>query len=203
MNMFKKKTWLAGFAVVAIAISYLYAATYQQRFVLRGTEVWRVDDDGSLENNSSITTVGPIKYGNSETGSSTTLPTNSTASQFSNWVPVYNPTGSSIPVGTVLIASNTGIGYVNSAAATIDITGIVGIAAEAISATSNGWMIPRGGGYAVALTTGTIAIGDVLVTSGTVAGRLGVDNTPTTGADVAIAMEAGDAAGDSIVVIMR
>ena len=146
---------------------------------------------------------GPFAHGDSSTTSSITLPTTTTGASFSHQVPVYNPTASTLPQGTALISSNTGAGYVNITGTTIDLTGVIGVAAADIAATSKGWMIPVGGGYAIVLTTGTVAVGDVLVTSGTVAGRLGTDNTPTTGAEVAVAMTAGVAAGSSILAIMK
>lgn len=146
---------------------------------------------------------GALAFGDSATTSSITLPTTTTGSSFALQVPVYNPTASTIPQGTALISSNTGAGYVNVAPATIDVTNVIGVAAADITATSKGFMVSRGCGYAIVLTTGTVAVGDVLITSGTVAGRLGTDNTPTTGADVAVAMTAGSAGGSAILAIMR
>lgn len=195
------KKFILSSAVVLSFLAVVYAAdTVIIRYLHRGTsnQAFRLQSDGSV---AKLTLDGPVLSGDSDT--SPTLPTSATASYYANWVPVYNPLSSSIAAGTVLVSSNTGIGYVRPAGATIDLTGVVGVAAETIGAASKGWMVPRGGGYAMALTTGTIAIGDVLITSGTVAGRLGPDSTPTTGADIAVAMEAGDAAGDSIVVLMR
>ena len=187
----------------------LYAVHTVDRKVVDGTEIYELLSDGSIELAGYLQLAGsfisddPFKHGSNGTASSVTLPTAVTGSNFADWVPCYNPTSSAIPVGSVLVASNTGVAYVNISPATIDLTGVVGVAAAEIPATSNGWMVPRGGGYVVVKTTGTVAIGDVLITSGTVAGRLGVDNTPTTGADVAIAMDAGTAAGDDILAIMR
>jgi hypothetical protein len=77
--------------------------------------------------------------------------------------------------------------------ATLDFTGWVGIAAAAASTGSvvnvydSGWVLAR--------TTGTVVAGDVLVTTGSVAGYLWRDTTPTTGADVGVAMGPGNAAG--------
>lgn len=152
---------------------------------------------------SRLTVNGPVSFGNAISTASITLPSATTGSRFSTWVPVYNPTASTLAAGTVLIASNTGAGYVNISPATIDVTNVVGVAATDIPTLTKGFMVPRGGGYAVVLTTGTITVGDVLVTSGTLAGRFGFDNTPTTGADVGIAMTAGAAAGDSVLAILQ
>lgn len=133
---------------------------------------------------------GQVSYGDADLTAGITLPT-STNAMYQDLLPVYNPTGTTIAAGSVLISSNisTNTGaWVNIAPATIDLTNIIGVAAEAIAGTSNGFMVPRAGKYVLVLTTGTVARGDLLVTSGTVAGYLGVDATPTTGADIAVAL---------------
>lgn len=77
--------------------------------------------------------------------------------------------------------------------ATIDLTNWVGIAK---AATSTGSIVDvYYSGFVLARTTGTVVAGDTLVSTGTVAGYLGADATPTTGADVGVAMTAGNAAG--------
>lgn len=194
-----KLSWLLVLGLFALPVAYytyVYAAYSYQRFTVSGNQIYELYSDGS------VSQTGPTRRGKSYTATSVTLPTTTTGSNFSQWVPVYNASSTAITAGTVLIASNTGTGYVIHSPATIDLTNVVGIAAESIAATTQGWMVPRGGGYAVVLTTGTVAIGDVLVTSGTVAGRLGSDTTPTSGAQVATAMSAGAAAGDSVLAIM-
>jgi hypothetical protein len=207
MNFLRKK-WIAGSLGLAIvAVSLAYAATYVQRFTVAGTEVWRIDNDGSVQNASSFTTIGPVKMGSSETGSSATVPTTTTGANFSKWVPVYN-VGAAVTQGDILIASNTGTGYVALAGLTNDLTTIVGVAAESIASGAKGWMVPRGGGFAIVKTTGAVAIGDILVSSAPIGGsggRAGSDTTPTTGADFATAMSAGvsQAAGDSVLAILH
>lgn len=195
----KKKIFLPLLAVLGFVVIVHAADTVIIRYLHRGTsdQAFRLQSDGSV---AKLTLDGPFLTGDSDT--SPTLPTADTASYFADWRPVYNPLGSSIAKGTVLTSSNTGIGYVRPSAATGDLTGVLGVAAEDISALSKGWMVPRGGNYASMLTTGTVAIGDVLVTTGSAIGRVWTDNTPTTGADVAIALEAGTASGDLIAVLM-
>lgn len=195
MKLFLKRKWIVGLGVVALVVTLAYAATSVQRFVVGGDQIYDLQQDGWLG------IVGPFAFGNSRTAP--TLPTTTTGSNFSFQLPVYNPTSSSIAAGSVLIASDTGTGYVNKAPATDDLTTIIGVAASAISATSKGWMIPRGGGLAVVLTTGTVSIGHTLVSTAASAGYLIGDPTPTTGADVGTALTAGTAAGGSTLVLLH
>jgi len=75
----------------------------------------------------------------------------------------------------------------------LDQTAWIGVA---VTAASTGSVVNvYSSGWVLALTTGTVNAGDVLVTSGTVQGYLGSDTTPTTGADVGVAMGPGNANG--------
>lgn len=196
-----KKSWLLVLGLFALPVayySYVLAAYSYQRFTVSGSQIYELYSDGA------VTIAGPLKSGNNYTGSSVTLPTTSTGAKFAHWVPVYNPTGSSIAAGTILIASNTGTGYVQPVPSVLSTTTVVGVAAEAIASVTKGWMIPLGGGYAIVLTSGTVAIGDVLVTTGTSAGRAGPNNTPTSGTDIGVAVSAsGTSTGGSVLAILR
>jgi len=191
-----KKAGLFVLGIVAVGVSLLYAANYVQRFTVAGSQVWLIDNDGSTMQS------GPHKFGNNATATSVTVPTVTTGSNFSTYVPVYN-VGAAATQGDVLIASNTGTGYVAVAPATTDLTSIVGVSAGSIASGAIGWMIPRGGGFAVVKTTGTVSIGDTLVSTSSAAGYLTGDATPTTGADVATAMSAGTAAGGTVLAILH
>lgn len=210
MKRFNKDRIFAALLTVVLGISLAHAlpryVTKLSKLMLDQNALLDSDETERILLGSRTAINGTIAQSDNLTISAATLPTFATGNSYSRQIPVYNPTASTISAGSILIssdvASNTGA-YVNVAGATIDLTTIIGVAAADISATSNGWMIPRGGGFAIALTTGTVSVGQTLVSSGTVAGRLGADATPTTGADVAIAMEAGTAAGDSILVMMK
>lgn len=195
-----KKSWLLVLGLVALPvayISYVYAGYAYQRYLVSGSQIYELNSDGS------VALAGSLRSGNSYTGTSVTLPTTSTGSNFAHWIPVYNPSSSAISAGAVLIASNTGVGYVQTVAV-LATTTVLGVAAESIAATSKGWMVPRGGGYAIVLTSGAINVGDVLVTTGTSAGRFGVNNSPTTGTDVAVAVSsAPTGSAGSVLAIMR
>lgn len=190
MKEFMQKKILTGLFLVAGISCTLYAATYLHRLTVGGVEKWRINNDGSTVQQGYSVQNGPARFGDTDTVANITLPTTSNGANFANQLPVYNPTSSSIAAGSLLIASTTGTGYVNISPATADLTSIVGVAASAIAATSYGWMVPRGGGYAIVLTTGTVSVGDALVSSGPTAGYAGIDVTPTTGADFGIAMTA-------------
>lgn len=85
--------------------------------------------------------------------------------------------------------------------ATGDFTAWIGIAAAAASTGSvvnvydSGWVL--------ALTTGPVTAGDVLITTTGAQGYLGFDNTPTTGADVAVALGPGPVGGGLTRVRLR
>lgn len=148
-------------------------------------------------------TSGPVIQGDTATGASVTLPTTTTGSNFSNWVPVYN-VGAAVVQGEILISSNTGTAYVRGGPATTDLTNVVGVAAAAIASGAKGWMVPRGGGYAVVLASGTVNIGDILVSSATWAGYGAADNTPTAGASYATAMSGNTTgSGSGILAILH
>jgi len=203
MKEFMRKKILLGFFLIAGISCTLYAATYLHRLTVGGVEKWRINNDGSTFQTGYSVQEGPARFGDTDTLANITLPTTTTGNDFSNQLPVYNPTASSIAAGSLLVASGTGSGYINIAPATADLTSIVGVSVSAISATSMGWMVPRGGGYAVVLTTGAIAVGDALVSSGTAAGYAGRDTTPTTGADFGTAMTAVTSGPGSVLAILH
>lgn len=93
--------------------------------------------------------------------------------------------------GSLIIATTTvggeGVSGAVSLAST-DQTNWIGFAAAAAS-TGSVVQVYMAGSFAFGLTTGTVAPGDVVVSSVAQAGTrgyLGVDNTPTTGADVGV-----------------
>lgn len=195
MKLFKR--WGAISLLVALSITLAYATvTYVQSFTVGGSYVWILDRDGSTSQ------TGPQKFGSTPTGSAVTLPTVATGSQFGTWIPAYNA-GPAVTQGTVMCSSTTGTAYVGICTASSGLTSVAGVAAESIASATKGWIIPLGGGYAVVKTTGTVAIGDVLVTTVSAAGYLATNNTPTSGTAVAVAMSAGTAAGGTALAIMK
>ncbi len=190
------KNWQFAALFIAASITLAYASNYVQRFTVAGTQVWLIDSDGSTQS------AGPTRYGNNALVTSVTMPSILTGSQFAQQVPVYN-VGAAVTLGDVLIASNTGTGYVMAGIASSGATNVVGVAAASIASGAKGWMVPLGGGYAVVHTTGTVAIGDILVTTTSAAAYLATNNSPSAGTTVAKAMSAGTAAGGSTLAIMQ
>lgn len=201
----KKHNILSSALIITAFIGLVMGARYVTNFDKIQLDQNEILDSGGttrLFTGARNTVNGPIAFGNASTTASVTRPTSTTGANFANWVPVYN-VGVAVTLGDVLIASNTGTGYVSKSAATNDLTTVVGVAAESIASGATGWMVPRGGGFAIVKTTGTVAIGSTLVTTTTAAGYAGADSTPTTGADFATAMEAGTASGDAILAILH
>ncbi len=190
------KNWHFAALLIVASMTLAYAANYVQRFTVAGTQVWLIDSDGSTQS------AGPTRYGNNALVTSVTMPSTLTGSQFAQQVPVYN-VGAAVTLGDVLISSNTGTGYVMIAPALSDQKNVVGVAAASIASGAKGWMVPLGGGYAVIHTTGTVAIGDILVTTITASGYATTNNSPTSGTIVGKAMSAGTASGGSTLAIMQ
>lgn len=196
MIRFKNRTWATALAFVVMSLSLAFAGDRIVRYTSGGSQVFDLRSDG-------LVTSVATKRGGSSTISAVTLPTTTTASNFSQWLPVYNVGSAAAVQGSVLCSSNTGTGYVQVCPATTGATNVVGVAAEAIATVSNGWMVPRGGGYAVVKTTGTVNIGDLLVSTSSASGYATGNTAPTSGTDFGTAMSAGTAAGGSIVAILH
>lgn len=174
---------------------------------LRGVEVFRISSTGdlTLTDSASYTaatvdsTSGDITTYN---GDLTLGSKGATISQSQYWsikVPCYN-VGEAVTQGTVMVASNTGVGYCHRVQAVIDVTSVIGVADASIAEGAIGNIVISG--YAIVKTTGTIAIGDALVSTGTVAGYAGPDTTPTTGAKIGVAVESGGSGDDTVLSII-
>ena len=190
-----KNAWQFALLVTLGCVALAYAGTRLVRYTVGGSQIFDLRSDGLI-------LAVPVKSGDNSTVTSVTMPTTTTGSNFSQWVPVYN-VGAAVTQGDVLIASNTGTGYVMAGIASSGATNVVGVAAESIASAAKGWMVPLGGGYAVVHTTGTVAIGDILVTTTSAAAYLATNNSPSAGTTVAKAMSAGTAAGGSTLAIMQ
>lgn len=87
------------------------------------------------------------------------------------------------------------------APATVDLTNWVGVAK---APASTGTIVDvYYSGTVLALSTGTVVAGDTLVSSNTASGYLGADSSPTTGADVGVALSGGTSTGGRIKVRLR
>jgi len=192
MKMHSKTRWgmMIGFSLASI----LVLGILQSKAELNAPSAFTSVEASGPFASGDATNKGGVVY--------VTLPSTNTGSQFAQWVPVYNPTASAIAAGTVLVSSNVagGVAYINAGAATNDLTTVCGVAAESIAATSRGWMIPRGGGYAVVKATGIVTIGQVLVTTAAAAGYATGVTAPTTGADFGVAISSNQTQAGGVVL---
>lgn len=195
MKFFKKKFLGLSLGLGIIAITLAYAGDRMVRYTYQGSTKFDLRSDGLYQ-------AVPTKFGDNQTATSLTLPTVTTGSNFALWVPAKN-IGPAVTQGDVLIASNTGTGYVQISTSVTDLTSVVGVAAESIASGAIGWIVPRAGGYAIVHTTGTVNIGQVLVTTVTASGYATGTATPTSGADFATAMSAGTASGGTVLAILH
>lgn len=174
---------------------------------LRGIEVFRISSTGdlTLTDSSSYTaltvdsTTGEITTYNGDLALGSKGATISQSQYWSIKVPCYN-VGPAVTQGTVMVASNTGVGYCHRVQAAIDVTSVIGVADASIAEGAIGNIVISG--YAIVKTTGTISIGDALVSTGTVAGYAGPDTTPTTGAKIGVAVESGGSGDDTVLSIV-
>lgn len=108
--------------------------------------------------------------------------------------------------GSLLVGANATLGTSQGVSVTIsdnvaDLTSWIGVAVAAASTGSvvnvynSGWVLAR--------TTGTVTEGQTLVSSADAEGHLAADITPTTGADVGVALEDGTAAGGLTLIRLR
>jgi hypothetical protein len=167
-----------------------------------GTDVFTSDASGNVAASGTLAVTGAATFSANQNmaankaivwGGGVAIST-ATTSTYSQGNKAYAYLGGDQPAleGSVLIATTAvnGQGLTAMVApATLDQTGVIGIAA---AATSSGSVVPfYYDGFVLALTTGAINAGDVLVTTATASsyGYLGADTTPTTGADVAVALQ--------------
>lgn len=197
----KRISWFLGLTLIAgLAVSVFSARTdiftLQGGGTLRNIDVFRVDTNADVyvTNSSSYngatidSATGELTLytGDLVLGGIGTVPSQS--NYFGVDIPFHN-IGAALAQGDVVVASNTGTGYVMKSPATIDLTSVVGVAQGTIASGAVGYI--RVAGLAIVKSTGTVAIGDALVSTGTAGGYVGADTTPTTGAKIGVALEAG------------
>ncbi len=140
-----------------------------------------------------------IKFGDGDVRPA--LQSSTTQGVYGLKIPLKNCGTSTWVPGNLIVANNTAPGCAAKAGATTDLTTWVGIADGTVLAGDRGYVVNKG--YAVALTTGTVNIGQTLVSTSSAAGFLTGNATPTTGADVGIALSTGVAAGGSTLILLR
>jgi len=111
-------------------------------------------------------------------------------------------------VGHLLVFANAALGTsqgvtVTVADAAADLTTWAGVCAVAASTGGVVGVYSCAGDWVIALTTGSVSEGQTLVSDATNDGYLKADATPTTGADVGVALEDGTTAGGSTLIQLR
>jgi len=118
-------------------------------------------------------------------------------------IPIKNDGNSTWSQGTLVTVDDDCAGCGKASSAN-DQTDWIGFSEGTVAHGSVGYVIAAG--YALALTTGTVNRGDVLVSTATTPsspGYVAADTTPTTGADVAVAIASGTTAGGLTAVKVR
>ena len=192
--------WKAAFAANADIQAYSGSGALNNIDVFRITSTGdiKITDTSSYTALSIDSTSGGLDVYNGSLTLGAIGTTPSLSNYFSIKVPCYN-VGAAVTVGTVMVASNTGTGYCSQSPATLDLTNVIGIAAGSIASGAVGNIVISG--YGIIKTTGTVSIGDALVSTGTSAGYAGADTTPTTGAKIGVAMKAGSS-NDTVLAII-
>lgn len=192
--MKKLLKWMGALALIIGVYAIVHAATLGtvERFTSNGTQIWVLKSDGSSAQ------TGSQKFGSDSV--TPALPTAANGDKFGIKVPVYNVGASATAQGTLLCSSNTGTGYV-AACVSSDQKTVFGTADDVIA--SGGYGYASVAGYALVLTTGTVAIGDVIVSTVASSGYGAANNSPTSGTDLGIAMSAGTAAGGLTLIRLR
>lgn len=190
------KTFVFGLLAGFLLVGWLQAESIQRFEYPSGTEIYDLQSDGS------IGIAGSIRQGLD--GTAETVSTTSGNSQGVKVPVTLHADSAAVLEGSVLVAyfpsSASGSVEVGLGGATNDLTTVVGIAAEAGSAGDVIDMYVSG--FVLARTTGTVVAGNTLVSTTAAAGYLAADATPTTGADVAVALSTGTAAGGLTKVLL-
>lgn len=189
MKIKSNKSWLLAALVLAISV----------------LGVLKADFTSNTTNVNTLELSGPYVSGDSQITASVTLPTITTAQNFSHWVPVLN-VGAAVTLGDVLMSSYTTTGSMNVTISTgLNLTNVLGVAAESIASGAKGWMIPRGAGYAVVHATGVINAGQLIASTGTASGYVGgFTNGALSSLDFGTAISSNtNPAGGSIIAILH
>jgi hypothetical protein len=189
VKMKRFKLWI-GIGLLSILgfIVVVHATSYVERYLVNGTEVWRLNSDGTTVQTGSITAYDILL------GAATP-----TASAFYGVkVPFYASVA--MVQGDVVLSSNSMTGY-GTIASILSTTSVLGVCDGTYAAGAVGQMTVSG--YALVLTTGAVAIGNLVVSTdgSNAAGAAGYAGATTASASTVVgtvigkAMSVGTAAG--------
>ena len=184
----KKYLWGAVFAVLISTAGYkLWCAS---------TDIWAESGQGALNNLDVVRVDGAstpnlkLGYGDLVLGDGGYAP--SSTYSYALQMPYTNQAGASIAAGSVLISSQGATGCTTTTA--LATTTVLGVADATVAYGSVGYAVSYG--YALVLTTGSVAIGDLLVATNTAAGYAGrATGTVAVGSVVGKAMAIGTPSG--------
>lgn len=161
----------------------------------------------NVTNTKALELDGALYFGDSQDVKYVTMPTASTADKFAIKVPFYNGSPNSTAVGTVILSSTTATSNIyGTYAAILATTTVLGVSDGVYASGTKGWMTILG--YCRVLTTGTVNVGDILVsTAGTNgAGAAGYAGTTTgtqvVGTAIGKAVSPGTAAGGLTTILI-
>jgi hypothetical protein len=185
MKIKAKKYWVLGVLSIIALVGIMKAANIV-----------------SLTNLNSLMLDGSLYFGNAQEPNSVILNAKTSADLWSIKVPFYNASGVTIAKGSIITsvsnAQNYAYGTVTTAVAT---TTVLGVSDGLYSAGTTGYMVIAG--YCTILTTGTIHIGDILVSTMTAGYSAPSTGTQVVGSGVAKALSATTVtAGDSVVALV-
>lgn len=174
---------------------------------ISGQGIYNAKDMVHIDSNYDIRTYnGDLIFGDNgftpSTNNNQTTPSTTVGGYYGIEFPITNGSGISSAVGMVVVASTTASGVQGgfvSATATTTVLGVV----DGTYATGT-TMYYRTVGYATVLTTGSIKVGDLLVSSATAQGRAGAaSGTVAVGTVIGKALTTGAAAGDTVLAILQ
>ena len=140
-----------------------------------------------------------LYFGDSVDPTYVTMPTVTTADNYSVKIPFYNASAVSTARGSLIVTSNTATGLIYASMTTaIGTTTVLGVSDGVYASGVKGMMTITG--YAACLTTGAVSLGDILVSSGTI-GYMGT-SAGVAGSAAAKALGTGASKGDLVPCII-
>jgi hypothetical protein len=161
----------------------------------------------NVSNYNKVEAAEGIYLGDAQDIAAVTMPTSTNDRGYSIKVPFYNGSPSATAVGTVILASTTATSNIyGTYAAILATTSVLGVSDGIYASGSKGWMAIAG--YCQVLTTGTVNVGDILVSTGGSSGTGAAGYAGTTtgtqvvGTAIGKALSPGTAAGGLTTILL-
>ena len=141
-----------------------------------------------------VISAGNVQYGNPTVAISTALATPSQGTEFTAFLASGSVSYPAVQ-GSVLVATTTQNNLITVLVSS-NTTGATTVIGVAVAAASTGTIVNLySNGFVLALTTGPVNPGDVLVSTAAIAGYLMANNSAAANAQVGIALQTGNSAG--------